>query len=181
MYKQCVIVQGAESSGTRLISRIAAHVLDCAKYRRSNHTPDVVRSDDGANIVVHRSLPYGRSRNPGWESVADLVDKYCPDGYTLKFVLPVRYSAFVRQSKLNHRTRGRPGPPSQSVQDWVDGEIERAREHLHEILASPYARLIMSYETLLYLGGPYLQELYRFLGVRSDFVPGLIDGNRKYL
>ena len=46
-----------------------------------------------------------------------------------------------------------------------------------EIMTMDYPWYILSYESMIYLGKPYLDLLYDFLGVESDFVPPIHDGN----
>jgi len=59
---------------------------------------------------------------------------------------------------------------------------ERSREWIAGVIRRKLPCFLWSYETLIYLREDYLQQLYGFLGVESDFVPpDLFDGNEKYL
>jgi hypothetical protein len=59
---------------------------------------------------------------------------------------------------------------------------ERSRQWIVDLVQRRVPYFIWSYETLVYLRNDYLQLLYEFLGVQSDFVPpDLFDGNEKYV
>ena len=63
----------------------------------------------------------------------------------------------------------------------AQGHNVEAAHLMAEIATSDIPHLFFSYESLIFLGHVYLRELYRFLGVESDFEPPLIDANERYL
>ena len=65
--------------------------------------------------------------------------------------------------------------------DVARGHNVEAAHLMTEIASSHIPHLFFSYESLVFLGHVYLRELYRFLGVESDFEPPLIDANERYL
>jgi len=60
-------------------------------------------------------------------------------------------------------------------------ESDKAREILTGIMKdeSDLDYIIWSYESFMFLKEDYLQTLYDFIGVKSDFIPKLIDANRR--
>ena len=46
-----------------------------------------------------------------------------------------------------------------------------------EVMHGDIPYFIWSYESFMFLGSDYLQNLYQFLGVESDFMPELRDAN----
>jgi len=63
--------------------------------------------------------------------------------------------------------------------EQVREESDRAREMVVDVLRRKGASFIWSYETFMFLGKDYLDLLYEFLEVASDFMPPLEDGNKK--
>mgnify|MGYP004256104561 FL=1 len=61
----------------------------------------------------------------------------------------------------------------------VKRHSDRARDIMLQVMSMDYPWYISSYETMIYLGKPYLDLLYEFMGVESDFMPSLRDGNLK--
>jgi hypothetical protein len=89
----------------------------------------------------------------------------------------VSFTKFVlctRDKNISKRSRGY---TNEEHKRW----IEANRKIIYELQAKKYPYMFFSYETLLLYRNIYLQELYRFVGASSNFLPPLIDGNRKYL
>jgi hypothetical protein len=162
---KCVFVLGPESSGSKLCARIIAHVLGIAAFDAWDGTAWAV-SDQ--HRVLHRSLPYGLD-TPRYPDVRKLVGRFAP-GFNLYFVLTTRDITISERSRIE-----RFGKPLAQV----SRETKKARSMMQKIMALDFPRLVFSYESLVYLGKPYLQDLYRFLGVESGFQPVITDGNRK--
>jgi hypothetical protein len=121
--------------------------------------------DPSGHRICHRSLPYGlHAQFPDVEAmVADHRDRH-----DILFLLTTRDRTL---SELSRRSRF--GKSAQQV----SRETERARDIISSILRSEWPSFLWSYETFMLLGGDYLSLLYRFIGVESDFLPELRDGN----
>jgi hypothetical protein len=162
-----VIVTGPEGSGGALVAKTVAHVLGVSHYDEWDGVwPNAVESSVGT--VQHVSLPAGKpSKFPdvfGW-----LNDDAASD---VSFILTVRDNGISVRSKM--RRAGK-------TQDEAQGDNSRAAQLMDTIARSTRPYFFFSYEALLYLRITYLRELYRFLGVSSDFVPPLVDANARYL
>lgn len=164
--KACVFVIGPESSGSKMVARIAADALGVAKYGDWDGTG---WCDGPANIVCHRSLPYGDP--PQFPDVDAWIAEYGPR-YELYFILA------TRDLNISELSRGRRfhKPAGQ-----LAAESARAHAIMESIIRSEHRWFIWSYESFMFLRKCYLDQLYAFLGVRSDFMPELRDGNRKRL
>ena len=129
-------------------------------------TPHIVENETVR--VQHTSLPFGRP-----SQFPDIKEWIEDDGVTSRlFILTVRDNGISIRSKMRR---------ADMTHDEAQGHNAEAARLLAVIASSHRPHLFFSYETLVYLGHDYLQELYRFLDVESDFVPPLIDANERYL
>jgi hypothetical protein len=160
--RKCVIVFGPESSGSKLVAKIIAHVLDVQSFGDWNGAGWCVGEQ---HRVCHRSLPFGAT--PQFPDVAAMIQDH-REGFDLRFILTTRDQTLSQASRV---ARFKKTP----VQ--LDEESARAREIILGILKSGWPALVWSYETLMFLRDGYLAQLYDFLGVTSDFMPTLTDGN----
>jgi len=184
--RRCVFVVGPESSGSMLAAKIIAHVLGVRAYGQWNppvgwshsdlpqgHVSDVAQSNAVASrtdTICHRSLPYGRDGNSYPDLHAWLRTNR---DASLRFVITTRDVSIIDQSK-----RARFNRPA----DLCRMNRERSRQWIAACVRQKLPHFIWSYETLVYLRSDYLQLLYEFLGVESDFLPpDLFDGNEKYV
>ena len=166
MKGKCVFVIGPEGTGSKLIARIISQALDISGFNewRGNGW-----CDNGQHKVCHRSLPY---QNPprypdieGWI----LENK---TGYEIFFVLTTRDITLSEISRIN-----RFGKTAMQVHS----ESETAKTIIKNLINSESQYYIWSYETFMFLGIDYLKLLYGFLGIKSNFCPPLVDGNKKKL
>ena len=162
---KCVLVTGPESSGSRLIARIASEVLNVQRFKDYSGMGTSYR---GKNKVEHISLPSGPSI---FYPDIDLWINQNKD-FDLYFILATRDINISKLSKMNKFARKK---------REVDKESKRAEEITSRIIKSGIKYFIWSYETFMFLQKDYLDLLYDFLGVESDFMPELKDGNLKYL
>ena len=199
-----IFVIGHESSGNRLAAETVARAtgfdfddgesrLNEQGYVHSTYLHHIVQQwwDDPSRIVcdhsriTRRSLPHGGRDDSLLKQFTDhpLADRHFPDpvpfakalekaGYDVYFVLTVRDQWIAKLSKIREHT----------FADWptAEEEMEKAREIMNRIIQEIARVFIFSYESLMYLGAPYAQVLYQFLGVESDYVPELRDANPKY-
>lgn len=160
--RTCVIVLGPESSGSKLIARVCAHVLGIRPYGEWNA---VGWCAGGGHEVCHRSLPYGDP--PRFPDVESMIAEHRAD-HDIRFVLTTRDVTLSEMSRS--RRFAKPAPQLRE-------ESRRAREIMAGLLRSEWPVFIWSYETFMFLGKDYLDRLYAFLGTASDFMPDLVDGN----
>jgi len=158
-----VFVIGPESSGSMLIAKICSHVLDIQGYDKWN---GVAWSDRGMHKVCHRSLPYGDP--PKFPNLERWILEN-ETNYELYFILT------TRDIFLSERSRFRRWEKSFQQSQ---AESAMAKEIISNVIKGGYPFFIWSYETFMYLERAYLECLYRFLGVESNFIPMLFDGNR---
>ena len=63
--------------------------------------------------------------------------------------------------------------------DITEKRNQKARKIMIEIMQKePF--FIWSYESFMFLGEPYLKILYQWLGIKSNYMPEINDGNKKY-
>lgn len=159
-----VIVTGTERSGSTFIGQSIARSLQISGSDIWNGTASC---HDDKHYVLHRSIPYGLP--PIFYNVRDFL-KNIPNAH---WVITVR--------DINISEKARHIWPKNEHQRQC--ESIRAREVIYEIMHRSNYYFLLSYETLMFLGNPYLNKLYNFLNipVRNRFYPELRDGNKKYL
>jgi hypothetical protein len=162
LMKKCVFVFGPESSGSKLIAKICSHVLDIDRYGDWNGGS---WSDHGLHKVYHRSLPYGIP--PRFPDIIKLIAENEKD-YDLYFILTTRDISISEISRFKRFSK---------PHDQLQLESAKAREIITDLLKSDQKCFIWSYETLMFLQQAYLNQLYHFLRVSTDFSPKLVDGN----
>ena len=160
---KCVCIIGPESSGSKLIARICSHVLGISQFNEWNGTG---WSNNGLHKVIHRSLPYDIP--PKFPDVDEWISANTGK-FEIYFILTTRdisiseISRFQRWGKPLHQSRE---------------ETSVAREIMISVLHKNVNCFIWSYESFMFLGKEYLKSLYSFLGVESEFMPIIIDGNK---
>lgn len=182
--RRCVFVHGPESSGSRLIAKIVAHVLGVHPYEKWNaigwshgdrplgEVSEAAQQRAVAarqDTVCHRSLPYDNAVTyPDIDRLLAMNrDAACA------FILTTRDAGIVELSKRRRFRRSA---------EECRANRERSRELLAAVIRRKLPHFIWSYETFMYLREDYLRLLYAFLGVESDFFPPqLVDGNAKYV
>ena len=164
MRNKCVFTVGPESTGSMLVARILAHVLEIEPYGQWN---GVGWNDRGKHRICHRSLPFDIP--PRYPNIDQWISSNEGD-YDLYFVLTTREIALSESSRMSRFKK---------PNDQVECESIRAREIMADIMQRDVNLFIWSYETFMFLGIDYLRMLYRFIGVESDFIPALVDGNKK--
>ncbi|MFO7974753.1 MAG: hypothetical protein R6V12_08970 [Candidatus Hydrogenedentota bacterium] len=200
-----ILVLGHESSGTRLVADTIVQATGFDYDDGENKTnakgelvdsfltktvhqwwmsPDTIRCDKPR--ISRRSLPHGGvdkteiamkvGNEAGGRSFLDplpLIDGLKKAGYDVYAVLTVRDRNVAIYSKCREHTQG--------DQALAVEEMDQAVAIIQSVLEHHDKCFVFSYEALMTLGASYLQELYAFLGIGSDYQPVLRDGNAKYI
>ena len=148
-HKKPVIVMGPEGSGSKLIAKICARALNLP------------------HAVMHHSLP--RFFRPSWADPAALVAEHEGE-FDIYFVLTTRDITLSEMSRMERFGR---------TKEQCQEHSERAKEIMSKVIRDGHKHFVWSYETFMFLGKLYLDALYQFLGVESDFIPPLVDGNKR--
>ncbi|MBI2432485.1 MAG: hypothetical protein HYV26_06410, partial [Candidatus Hydrogenedentes bacterium] len=197
-----VVVLGHESSGTRLVARAIARasgwdyddgeysfdeqgrVIDSFMLKTVHgwwEKPETIVRDHSR--ITRRSLPHGGFVDLEQQSALVLGRKFFDPvpfiegleraGYEVYVVLTVRDRTIAEHSKYREHT--------QQHLDVARTEMDRAVETMNRVLERHARTFVCGYEAGMTLGRPYIQHLYRFLGISSEHSPPLRDGNRKYI
>ncbi len=166
MPDKCIFVFGPESTGSMLVARICAHVLEIQSFNTWDGVGWCENSEVG-HKVLHRSLPYGLNP-PQYPDISQLQDENRHLEHY--FILTTRDISLAGLSKRQRFKKSK---------GQVENEMEMARKIMAEIMTNESNVMIWSYETFMYLKSTYLNQLYKFLNVAADFMPDLIDANKK--
>jgi hypothetical protein len=167
MLPKAIFIIGAESTGSTLVSRICGHVLCGAPMAKGEKA---LWADEQGNEVWHVSLPSGAAAS--FPDIDLWIEKY-KDTHDIRFILTTRditLSEYSRRGRFMRRGEAE-----------VKDQSAKARDIMCHAMTLGYPWHIVSYETLMFLGQPYVELIYDFIGVESDFAPSLRDGNLKRL
>ncbi len=199
-----ILVVGHESSGNRLAANTLARAtgfdyddgethLDDQGLVKSTYLHHTVQQwwDDPDSIVcdhsriTRRSIPHGGAdigplrfvdhpltgrHNP---NPLVLVNGLKRAGYDVYVVITVRDGTIATLSKFREHTDG--GLKA------AQRELDEAVDLLREVMEQHDQCFVFSYESLMLLGEPYVQQLYRFVGIESVYMPPLKNANPKYV
>ncbi len=176
--KKCIFVIGPESSGSTLLAQIISAALNgdqewsgrgfncCNKGKCDADNGYMFPHEEVEHLVCHRSMPFLQ------EAVWPPIEKW-KEHYDATFVISTRDTTISKLSVVNRFNRS---------PETVEAHQERARKDITQLLKEDSKTFLFSYETFMYLGDAYIQELYQFLGIKSDYMPeSLRDGNLKYV
>lgn len=168
MAELCVFVIGTESSGSKLAGKILAHALGICPYGTWNGSGWATGSQSPRRLC-HRSQPYGAEG--AFSDIAQWNEEN--RGFDIRYVI------CTRDVKISQRSRRERWPKRPS--SLLDEQTARARAIIREVMQT-CSYTIWSYETFMFLGGDYLRELYRYLGIESTFMPpDILDANAKHV
>ncbi len=178
MKRKCVFIIGPESSGSTLIAQIISAALNgdtawsgrgfnCCNSPFCDRATDFTKPcSQVEHLVCHRSLPFGQK--PEWPPIKEWQSMY--EAY---FVLCTRDSTI---SALSVKKR------FQRKSEHIAEHQSLAREILTDLLKSKAKSFLWSYETFMFLKEAYLEEIFSFLDLTSDYRPAEIkDANPKYI
>jgi len=158
---KAIIITGPESSGSAFIAKTIGKAVGLKNW---DGYGEAIFSD---LRILHQSQPY-KTRF----QYADYPEyKFYYPQYDRYFVLTTRDVSIVDRSKKNRFKA--------STYSLIHNRI-RSKAILSNIIKQDKF-FIWNYETMIYLGKPYFDLLYKFLGIESNYYPKVKDGNRKYL
>lgn len=176
MRPRCVFVIGPESSGSMLIAKTLSAALGIDAFGQWNgegwSTSSGTPRPDGTpgDRLCHRSLPY--DLHPArWPDIDAWITEYA-DSHDVRFVLCTNDIFLSEQSRIDRFGK--------TVAE-CEQETARARDMILDVRSRDVPSMIWSYETFMLLDKSYLDDLYAFIGIQSDFMPTLRDANRKRL
>lgn len=165
---KAVLVTGPESSGSKLIAKTLAHALEIKEFGTWDGTRTV--SNTGAK-VHHQSLPSKLGVNKEWLDIGEWYTEHNKNWDTY-IVLNTRDKNISILSKLKR---------FQKAYQNSEYEMEKASEIISSVINSNYRYYIFSYESLILLKDDYLQLLYKYIGINSEFCPSIKDSNKPYI
>jgi len=170
MMKNAWVICGPESSGSVMVAKTVSFAIGHCNFFGEYSGYGYNSKGTCENLVLHRSIPYMRPKrfqDSLVEEIAAFSDKY----------ERVNYSLTTRDKNCSIQSKMR----------RFGGSIKEAEED-YEIAVPFFERLvdddncfIWNYESMLLLGKPYFLRMYRFFGIKSDFVPEVYDANAPYI
>ena len=162
--KKCILIIGPESSGSTLIAKTCAIAID----------PDIggefnsgSKFNLGQNLVIHKSLP--EHLPPKFPDIIRIINEHQRNGYKVYIIICTRDITISQYSRVRKFLK----PYAQTTE-----ESERAKKIILEVIDQHSNHFIWSYESFMFLGKSYLNQLYQFLDLKSDYVPKTTDGNK---
>ena len=126
------------------------------------------KTENDSDKIIHRSLPY-HLNPPEYPDIKKWINKN-KDKYQLFFILCTRDRSISEISRIERFAK---------TKKQVRLESNKAREIINSILEQEeYPYFIFSYETLVFLKINYLKLVYKFIGIKSDFIPNIYDANK---
>ncbi|MEM7102820.1 MAG: hypothetical protein AAF502_06820 [Bacteroidota bacterium] len=175
---KCIFVIGTESSGSTFMAKTISKAVNGPpewngrgfNYQKSGDYSDHLESGQTSQstgvLVCHRSLPYGL-KDPQWPPIEIWNATYdawyviCTrDNNIAQISAMARFGRTLKETASNHA---------------------KAKIIIEQLLSNNPNCFIWSYETFIFLKGSYLERLYRFLDIETNYFPeDVIDGNERY-
>jgi len=178
MKEKCIFIIGPESSGSTLIAKIISTALNgtddwngrgfncCNSASCDRENGFMSPCGEVKHLVCHRSLPF--FLEPEWPPIEDWKAKY-----DASFIICTRDATIAERSVAERFKRNA---------KTISEQQNRANQIISELLKSESKSFIWSYETFMYLQEDYLQLLFDFLKLESDYeLKSLRDANFKYI
>ncbi len=166
MKNKSYIIIGPPCSGSKLTAKMVAHVLGVKDF---NEWEGYGTIESKNKRIIHLSLPF--QKPPQYKTINELLEEN--RGRSIYLIITSRDYTITNLSR------------SKIYKKITKKQIVEQKQKLLNIIFSindssvPY--LFWSYETFMLYRYFYLQTLYRFLKVKSDFMPEIKDGNIKYI
>ena len=168
---KAIFVLGAESSGTRLMTRllIRAGCTGDDTHVQPFDTTGLPPAAFGHDVVWRRSLPHGGA----WPDVAGMIETARGLGYDVRVVFMHREDEPLIQSQL--------AAPHVKTREEAVANIDRAYRDYHARLSDwQVSHYNVTYERLTANGWSVMLELLRWLDLTTVMGEPLYDGNAKY-
>ena len=163
-----IVVTGPENSGSKLCARTIAHVLKICKFDEWPGYAWAPQILSKTHSVLHRSTPYAGNNIL---NVNKLISQY--KDKDLKFVFTTR-DGNISKTRLK-KTR----------KNYTDKDVAQFLKEniniINEVRKNNLPYTFWSFESTILYKEIYLYDLYKFIGVKSEFVPPLFNANEKYI
>lgn len=163
--KHCIVIIGPESSGSTLIAKTCAMAIDSNIAKKFN-SGDILTLHN--HVVIHKSLP--EHLPPIFPDIRHIISEYELKNFKVHVILCTRDITISQYSRIRKFLK----PKNQTKE-----ESKKARSIMLDIMETHDSWFIWSYETFMFLGELYLQRLYHFLAIESNYYPNITDGNKK--
>lgn len=166
------------ANDTHFVEAFALVPRPCLFITGMNDTIPNRSTDDDCNIIAN--LGEGPIVYPErfFVDIVSHVRWYRSLGVKTTAVVAVRESTLSFASKMSvHCTNSKLG------QEEVRHGQQLIKEAINTLsqIGNPPELVLVSYESLMALKETYLFDLYRKLGIQSDYIPNFKDGNQKYI
>lgn len=190
--ERCILVAGAQGSGTKLVTNLIASGFHKDLDMALNHQQNI-GSFSNPPLILHRSLPHGGNRWPiaNFYSGTDMLNPYGAKGnyyvdsismkqacatanFDFEVIFISRDTAITERSGVKH---------TKSQLEEIN-QLRHARKVIQRDLDNPELKtLLLSYEILMSFPKTEIARLEEFLGLALGSIKGIdiIDGNRKYV
>lgn len=171
MFKNSWVICGPESSGSVFIAKTISYVTGHCDFFGEYSGYGFNSNIPCENLVLHRSLPFRRRPKKFQDVLVKEISSFSNKYEFVNYILTTRDKNCSIKSKIRR----------------FGGTIEEAEEdyrkafQFFEQLVNDDNCFIWSYETMVMMGGPYFQRMYRFFSIESDFYPDIYDGNASYI
>lgn len=166
--KKAYVILGFEGSGSVFIAKTVSFVIGSCSFFGEWNGYGFNKELGENNIVLHRSIPFMRPKQ--WHDKPDEIKKIFKQYDQIKFIIATRDISASILSRVE-----RFGGNLESYQK----DNLRAKKLFAKIIKNEDF-FIWNYETMLALENIYFRQLYKWLSIKSDFIPELKDGNKKY-
>jgi len=166
--KKAYVILGFEGSGSVFIAKTVSFVIGSCSFFGEWNGYGFNKELGENNIVLHRSIPFMRPKQ--WYDKPDEIKKIFKQYDQIKFIIATRDISASILSRVE-----RFGGNLESYQK----DNLRAKKLFAKIIKNEDF-FIWNYETMLALENIYFRQLYKWLSIKSDFIPELKDGNKKY-
>ena len=163
-----ILVTGPENSGSKLCARTIAHVLNVCDFEDwAGHywAPNKISNK---HSVLHRSTPYAGNNVV---NVNQIIKEY--KGKDLRVVFTTRDGNISK----NRLKKTRKNYTDDDAKHFIGENIKIINKVRKENI--PY--IFWSFESTILYAETYLYDLYKFIGIESEYIPPLFDANEKYI
>jgi|TARA_B110000240_G_scaffold196964_1_gene250653 hypothetical protein len=163
-----IVVTGPENSGSKMCARTIAHVLNVCDFEDWSGYSWIRNKTSKKHSVLHRSTPYAGNNVI---NVDEIIKDYRDED--LRFVFTTRDGNISK----NRIKKNRKNYTDDDAKHFIEENIKIINKVREENI--PYT--FWSFESTILYEETYLHDLYKFIDVKSEFVPPLFNANKKYI